>query len=150
MKLENEIQMTRFVSQEQRTWLNLLVTANRCTAEMNGIFKKYGLTEQQYNVMRILRGMYPDSGNLFEIQERMIDKNSNATRLVDKLRQKGLVEQKPCVQNRRKVEIKITDEGLKLLSEVDPEMEDSIKRLFVRLNDTEIKQLDELLEKFRG
>ena len=150
MKLEKELHMTRFVSPEQRTWLNLLVTTNRCATSINPIFKKIGISEQQYNVLRILRGMNPDSGNLFEIQERMIDKNSNATRLVEKLRQKGLIKQRRCEHNRRKVEIKITDEGLKLLSGTDYDMEKSINQLFVHLNDSEIHQLDQLLEKLRG
>lgn len=150
MKLEKEIHMTRFESSEQRTWLNLLITANRTVAAMGYIFKKFGISEQQYNVLRILRGLYPDSGNLFEIRERMIDKSSNATRLVEKLRQKGLVDQKICEKNRRKVDIKITDKGMNLLSEMNPEMSNSISRLFVHLNDAEIQELDRLLEKFRG
>lgn len=150
MKLENEIHMTRFVSNKQRTWLNLLVTASRSNMEMTDIFRKWELTSQQYNVLRILRGLYPEAANLCNIQQKMIEKSSNATRLVEKLRRKGLVVRKTCAENRRKVNIKITDRGLKRLTDMDHEVEDAINRLFIHLNGNEIEQLDQLLEKFRG
>lgn len=150
MKLEQEIHMTRFASVKQRTWLNLLVTASRVTADVSVIFKNHGLTEQQYNVLRILRGRYPDPINLCDIQERMIDKSSNATRLVEKLRKKGLADRHTCAENRRKVDICITDTGLELLDELDPEVEGKINDLFRNLDKDEIARMDELLEKFRG
>lgn len=150
MKLEQEIHMIGFTSPQQRAWLNLLVTVSRATASVNAVFRRGGLTEQQYNVLRILRGRYPESVNLCDIQERMIDKNSNATRLVEKLRQKDLAERHICPDNRRKVDIRITEKGMKLLSELDPELEEKIGQLFQNLDEKEIRQLDDLLEKFRG
>jgi len=80
----------------------------------------------------------------------MIDKSSNATRLVEKLKQKGLADRHTCKENRRKVDITITDKGLKLLSDLDPKIEGKIDDLFRNLNDDEIRSLDSLLEKFRG
>lgn len=150
MKLEQEIHTTNVGSPKHRAWLNLLVTTSRATASVAVIFKNRGLTEQQYNVLRILRGRYPEAVNLCNIQERMVDKSSNATRLVEKLRQKGLAERHTCSENRRKVDIRITDEGLKLLSVLDPEIEEKINDLFKNLNEEEITLLDNLLEKFRG
>lgn len=150
MDLEHEIHMTNFASPRQRAWLNLLVTTSRSTSAVGSIFRKNGLTEQQYNVLRILRGRFPEPVNLSDIQERMIDKSSNATRLVEKLRKKGLADRHTCKENRRKVDITITDEGLKLLSDLDPEVEGKIDELFRNLNDDEIRSLDSLLEKFRG
>lgn len=150
MKLENELHTKHISSPKQRAWLNLLVTTSRSSAILGTVFKKKGLTEQQFNVLRILRGKYPETVNLCDIQERMVDKNSNATRLVEKLRQKGLVERQTCENNRRKVDIRVTDDGLKLLSELDPEIEEVIDQLFRNLNEAEIRQLDGLLERFRG
>ncbi|HKI46126.1 MAG TPA: MarR family transcriptional regulator [Balneolales bacterium] len=142
--------MTHFTSPRQRAWLNLLVTTSRSTSAVGAIFRQSGLTEQQYNVLRILRGRSPEPVNLSEIQERMIDKSSNATRLVEKLKQKGLADRHTCKENRRKVDITITDKGLKLLSDLDPKIEGKIDDLFRNLNDDEIRSLDSLLEKFRG
>ena len=150
MDLEHEIHMTNFASRRQRAWLNLLVTTSRSTSAVGTIFRKNGLTEQQYNVLRILRGRSPEPVNLSEIQERMIDKSSNATRLVEKLKQKGLADRHICRENRRKVDITITGKGLKLLSDLDPEIGKKIDELFRNLNDDEIRSLDSLLEKFRG
>jgi len=150
MDLEHEIHMTHFTSPRQRAWLNLLVTTSRSTSAVGAIFRQSGLTEQQYNVLRILRGRSPEPVNLSEIQERMIDKSSNATRLVEKLKQKGLADRHTCKENRRKVDITITDKGLKLLSDLDPKIEGKIDDLFRNLNDDEIRSLDSLLEKFRG
>ncbi len=150
MKLEDELHMTSFSSPEQRTWLNLLVTSKRVDELFRSVFSKAGLTEQQYNVLRILRGRHPCPLSLGEVQKRMVDKSSNATRLVEKLRQKGLVERCVCRKNRRKVDIRIIEGGLELLSQMDPEMECLIEQVFRNLDEMEIRQLDELLEKFRG
>ena len=92
------------------------------------ILKPYGLSEQQYNVLRILREAHPAPCTLSSVSSRMIDKMSNATRLVDKLLLKGLVTRELCPGNRRKVDIRITEEGLDLLYGIEPRIDDFYKR----------------------
>ena len=118
--------------------------------KMSEITKPYDISEQQYNVLRILRGQKGNPANLMDIQERMLHKTSNATRLVEKLRQKGMVERVLCEQNRRKVEISITNKGLDLLTELDPILNTKDSEMFKTLTKAEATLLGELLDKLRG
>ena len=95
--------------------VNILYTASWLEGINIQRFKPHGISPQQYNVLRILRGAYPNPVMLGEITERMIDKNSNATRLVEKLRLKGFLKRDICKTNRRQVDITITQKGLTLL-----------------------------------
>ena len=117
---------------------------------MSGITKPYDISEQQYNVLRILRGQKGKPVNLMDIQDRMLHKTSNATRLVEKLRQKGMVERILCVQNRRKVEISITKKGLEVLAELDPVLNTKDNEMFKTLTKKEANLLGDLLDKLRG
>lgn len=112
--------------------------------------KPYDISLQQFNVLRILRGKKENRPNLSTIQERMINKMSNTTRLVDKLITKNLVERNTCENNRRKVEIFITPEGLQLLEKVDQIIIDVEKKCIESLTQEDIIQLNTLLDKIRN
>ena len=150
MKLEAELKMKQFESPHHRTLLNIMFTSSWLADRMSSITKPYDISEQQYNVLRILRGQKGKPVNLMDIQERMLHKTSNATRLVEKLRQKGLVERVLCEQNRRKVEISITKSGLGLLAELDPILNTKDTEMFKTLTNKEAILLGDLLDKFRG
>ena len=108
MSLETDIKQTIPMQPGTRSVVNLMFTARYVEDRSSGIIKQHGLTVQQYNVLRILRGQRGTAANLSTIQERMIDKSSNTTRLVDKLLVKGYANRQVCPDNRRKVEIFIT------------------------------------------
>ena len=111
--------------------------------------KPYDLSIEQFNVLRILRGQKGQPVNLQDIQDRMINKMSNTTRLVDKLILKGYVERFVCENNRRKVEIFITDTGLKLLNNLDPVVDETEKLITAALNTEELKTLNTLINKLK-
>lgn len=150
MKLEDELKMEKFRTEFQRAFLNIIFTAYWLEDQNNELFKSYDISMQQYNVLRILRGQKGKPANLFLIQDRMIHKMSNATRLVEKLRIKGYVKRVTCEENRRKVEITITDKGLQLLEELEPKMKKSEADISANITDKEAAQLGRLLDKLRG
>ena len=112
--------------------------------------KPYDLSIEQYNVLRILRGQKGNPINLQDIQERMINKMSNTTRLVDKLLKKDFVKRITCKKNRRKVEISITKTGLEILKELDPKIDCTEGKITSPLNPKELKQLNNLLLKLNN
>lgn len=150
MTLEEELKMNKFESEYHRATLGIMYTGNWLLEQVNAALKPFGLSDQQYNVLRILRGQKGKPANLFMIQERMIHRMSNATRLVEKLRLKGLVERKICEHNRRKVEIIITQQGLDLLDKIQPLITKSEAEMTANLSETEAAQLANLLDKLRG
>ncbi|MEM7367830.1 MAG: MarR family transcriptional regulator [Bacteroidota bacterium] len=150
MRLEEELKTAPIKDPYQRMMLNILLTNYWMEDQMSAIMKRYALSKQQYNVLRILKGQKGNPINLSDIQERMMHKRSNATRLVEKLRKKGLVERVLCEENRRKVEITITQPGLELLKEVNPEIEAADHQLAQSLSKEEAVQLSDLLEKLRS
>ena len=128
---------------------DLVVTAlrvgNQFNEELNQFVKTYGISLPQFNVLRILRGQKGTPANLSTINQRMIHKMSNTTRLVDKLIEKALVQRRTCVQNRRKIEIFITEAGLLLLSDIDHQLNEKEKQLTNPLNEKEKEKLIALL-----
>jgi len=130
--------------------LNILCTNNYISEKYTLFFKKFEITGPQYNVLRILRGQKGVPANLSTIQERMVHKNSNAGRLIDKLLTKELVERCVCAKNRRKIEISITKQGLAKLNEIDPEMDSLEKEGLKNLSVEEAVTLNKLLEKLRA
>lgn len=114
------------------------------------VLKPYGISIEQFNVLRILRGQKGNPVNMGTIQERMIAKTSNTTRLVDKLVAKDLVVREVCEINRRKMEVTITDKGLKLLGILDELVENAEHSLTSKLSNEEQEQLIKLLEKIRN
>jgi DNA-binding MarR family transcriptional regulator len=120
------------------------------TDNFNELLKPYDLSGEQYNVLRILRGQKGNPANMCVIQERMLAKTSNTTRLVDKLLLKDFVTRKVCPENRRKIEVLITQKGLDVLKELDPKVIAHEEFFSKNLNAEEIDQLNQLLEKYRN
>jgi len=149
MKLEEELKMKKFQNARQRALLNIIFTNYWLGDKQSEIVKKYDISEQQYNVLRILRGQKGNPINLIDIRERMLHKSSNVTRLVEKLRQKGLVERVLCEENRRKVEISVTNKGLKLLTKMEPDMKKNQLEIIGKITAKEANQLADLLDKIR-
>jgi DNA-binding MarR family transcriptional regulator len=127
-----------------------MYTQNILSERFNELLKPYDLSPEQFNVLRILRGQKGEPANMCVIQERMIARTSNTTRLVDKLLLKGLVTRKICADNRRKMDIGITTEGLSLLAQLDPKVDEHEKKYSGNLSPEELEQLNLLLEKYRG
>lgn len=149
VKLEDEIKQQKpFVSELEKLVVNILYTASWVDGKNIQRLKAFGLSPQQYNVLRILRGAYPKVTSLGYIASRMIDKNSNATRLVEKLKQKGLVEREVCVDNRRQVEILITQKGHDILAQIDNEGANWLDH-FNHLTESELLTINTLLDKVR-
>lgn len=150
MKIEDEIKSTVELSLAKKVLLNLSYTRNVVGDCFLEILKPYDLSGEQYNVLRILRGQKGKPANMACIQERMVAKTSNTTRLVDKLLNKELVIRKVCPDNRRKMEITITDKGLAVLAELDPKVIEHENAFAAKLSASELLQLNELLEKYRS
>jgi DNA-binding MarR family transcriptional regulator len=149
MKLENAIKQTAFKTEEERLVINLVYTSGWLSSEQNRFFKRFGVSSQQYNVLRILRGQFPNPASVGLIQERMLDKMSNASRLIEKLKQKKLVKRSECSKDRRQVDVLITEDGLKLLEDID-KLNGEMHGICNTLNHTEKKKLNELLDKLRN
>ena len=138
------------MAMEKKTLLNVMYTQNVISEKFNEILKPFDLSPEQFNVLRILRGQKGKPANMSMIQERMIAKTSNTTRLVDKLLLKELVLREVCPNNRRKMEITITEKGLELLLKLDPLVEAHEQSISQNLTVAELELLNELLEKFRN
>ncbi len=149
MKLEDEIKQTRFESGGQKAVINVIFTANWINSQFRNIFKTYDLTLQQYNVLRILRGKYPKSANPGEIKEVMLDKNPDLTRLCDRMCNLGLITRTVDKDNRRKMNITITQKGLDTLEQAAPEL-DKLEKELVNISESEANLLSDLLDKLRG
>jgi len=149
MRIEEIIKSTVALDDAKKVILNLLYTQNVINDKFSEVLKPYDLSGEQYNVLRILRGQKGCPANMCVIQERMIAKNSNTTRLIDKLLLKELVTRKVCPENRRKIEVQITPKGLELLQELDPKVLEHEKIFAANLSQEEIVQLNTLLEKYR-
>ncbi len=149
MRIEDEIQQSKFESEDQKLYVNLLYTASWLNVRHNKFFKTYGLSAQQYNVLRILKGQFPKPGNVNLLRERMIDKESNTSRLVDKLVLKNYVTRKPNEDDRRQVDVYITDKGIALLEEISIYL-NSEHSVLSKISDKEMKQINDLLDKLRG
>lgn len=130
--------------------LNIIYTQNVINESFHEVLKASDLSGEQYNVLRILRGQKGCPANMFAIQERMIARTSNTTRLVDKLLLKELVTRKVCPENRRKIEVQITQKGLDILAELDPKVIAHEAKFAQNLTNEELEQLNYLLEKFRN
>jgi DNA-binding MarR family transcriptional regulator len=146
--LEEEIQQKKFLSEHHKMALNILFTSNWITTINSEKLKRFELTPQQFNILRILRGQYPNPATVNLLIDRMLDKMSNASRLVDKLKAKGMVERKICKDDRRAVDVIISKKGLSLLSKIDKEQEKWHDSL-LKLSKAEARELNRLLDKLR-
>lgn len=149
MKIEEEIQQKKFQDEHLKAGINIMFTASWLIHQNTQVLKAYGITVQQFNILRILRGMHPEPATVKLLTRRMIDKTSNASRLVEKLRQKELVERKECEFDRRKVDIFITEKGLKLIDKASKALHAS-ENISFPISDEEARYLNEILDKLRG
>lgn len=148
--LEDLLMTTSKIPLAKKTVLNISYTSNVIRESISNILKPFDISIEQFNVLRILRGQKGKPTNLQDIQNRMVSKMSNTTRLVDKLILKGFVERFVCEQNRRKVEIFITVQGLELLQKIDPIVDDTEAHITSPLSEEDLKTLNILLTKFRN
>lgn len=149
MKLEEEIKQKTFISPYHRLTVNILFTASWLNTQTIRVLKPFGITPQQYNVLRILRGQNQKPASVGLIQERMLDKSSNASRLIDKLVEKKLIDRKTCPEDRRQVDIRINQKGLDLLQDVEPNI-DHMDSVFNSLSEEEATIAGDLIDRLRG
>lgn len=149
MTIEEEIKQPRFRNAHQKAVLNLIFTANWLANRQRELFEPYGITGQQYNILRILRGQHPKRISGAEIKSRMLDKNSDVSRLLDRLIGKKLVAKTQCPNDKRASDINITEAGLSLLEKLDDAINGMDAR-FLNLTKDEAVQLSNLLDKSRG
>lgn len=148
MNVEGVLKTSNKIPIIRRSVLHLMLINNSINEQLTQALKPYDISLQQFNVLMILRGQQGKPANLCTINERMIFKMSNTTRLVDKLLLKGLVNRVICPQNRRKVEISLTKTGEKALSELDRLVDETEKKLTKGLSEKELVVLNQILDKF--
>ncbi|KEO73430.1 MarR family winged helix-turn-helix transcriptional regulator [Anditalea andensis] len=149
MKIEEAIKQKKFKDPYNKALVNLLYTNSYIVAQQGKLFKPYGLSPEQYNVLRILRGKHPEPITVSSIQDRMLNKMSNASRLVEKLKQKDLVSRLECPSDRRQVDITITEMGLSTLEKLEEQV-NKFNREILHLDEPELDLLNELLDKLRS
>ena len=149
MNIEDQIKTSGQLPNPRRLLISLLYTANQVNEQIGEALKPFDISIPQFNVLRILRGQKGKPANLGTIQERMVSKMSNTTRLVDKLILKELVERVVCEENRRKVEISITQKGMNLLTRIDPVVDNTEKTITKNLQPDEMEKMTELLQQLR-
>lgn len=148
-RIEEELVMD-FKSEHQKLLLNLLFTSNWLKHIDADRLKPFGLSPQQYNILRILRGAKGKQMSMHEVLERMLDRAPNATRLTDKLFAKGLVLRERCEQDRRVVHLWISDKGTALLGEIDSTTEEAFNDIEQKVTPAEARSLNTILDKLRG
>ena len=149
MRIEEEIKQPVFKSVHQKALINLIYSAGWIEQRQAEVFRAFGLTLPQFNILRILRGQHPKPATVNLLIERMLDKTSNASRIVDKLVAKNLVSRTQCEHDRRTVDVMITQAGLDLLNRIDADSKDYFFGL-QNLTETEAETLNQLLDKIRG
>jgi DNA-binding MarR family transcriptional regulator len=148
MALENEINQRKFRNEYQKSAINLIYTYNWVTEKITKIFDEWDITPQQFNILRILRGAGQPLSTL-QIRQRMLDKMSDTSRIVDRLVKKGLVKKGICKMDRRLVDVTITDKGKKLLEKID-QYSDQMDGIMKNLTEEDAIALNELLDKIRN
>lgn len=148
MGIEQDIQQAKFRNAYQKASINLIYTLSWMRDRTKAIFEQEDITSQQFNILRILRGSFPQPLSTLQIRERMLEKMSDTSRIVDRLIAKGLVKKLTCKNDRRLVDVIITDKGKKLLERIDAR-QDEIDGIMGNLSDKEANQLSDLLDKIR-
>ena len=132
-------------------YFNLLKTANELDVEFKKILDQYKLTHQQFNILRILKGSFPEPLSANDIKDRMIFKNSDVTRLMDRLALKEYIKRDTCPSNRRKIDILITQKGMDLLDEIAPSARQFVETFFIdKITSIEAKELYRILNKIKS
>ncbi|ATL47469.1 MarR family transcriptional regulator [Chitinophaga caeni] len=145
--LEKLIATKAFTNDYHRGMVSLVFVGNWMVDRHQQFFKQYDITMQQFNILRILRGQHPKVASINSLKERMLDKMSDVSRLVQRLKKAGLIDTKSCEMDRRAVDVSITAKGLELLKTIDLELHTLEDNLKDTLNDGEIQQLNHLLDK---
>jgi DNA-binding MarR family transcriptional regulator len=148
MSIEKDIQQSKFRNEYQKTVVNLIYTYNWVTEKTKEIFERGDITQQQYNILRILRGAGKPLSTL-QIRQRMLDKMSDTSRIVDRLVKKDLVKKVICKTDRRLVDVTITESGMSLLEKLDS-YNDEMDALLGSITEDEAKMLNQLLDKIRS
>lgn len=149
MDVERIIKTTVPLPMRQRTVIHLMLVTNRISEAVSQALKPFGVSPQQFNVLRILRGQKGKPANLQTLSDRMVSRMSNTTRLVDKLLDKGYVSRTVCPSNRRKVEIMITASGADALQEMDGAVQQAENKLMESFSDQELSRLNALLDQIQ-
>lgn len=149
MKLEDEIKQKKFRNPHHKVLVNLFYTYGVLSSRVQSLLKSSGLTMQQFNILRILRGQHPDPVSNTAVKERLLDRNSDVTRIIDRLMRDGLVRRKSCSSDRRRVDITITEKGLELLEQIDRKS-DEMDAIAATITSDEASRLNDLLDKIRG
>ena len=149
MSISDEIKQSSFKNEETKAVINLIFTGNFIVQRQQAFMKPFGITMQQFNVLRILQGQKGQAISVLSITERMLDKMSNASRLVDKLFAKKLVSRVQCEKDRRAVDVFILPAGLALLDKIE-EHQNAFGEQISQLGVNKIKKLNELLDQFRA
>lgn len=144
--LESLIKQSKFKSEKHKVVISIIFASNLINGVYDEVFKKFGITIQQFNTLRILRGQYPKPCTINLIRDRMLDKMSDASRIVERLRKAGLVERIVSIKDRRAVDVIITKKGLDLLEQID-QQDEPLLLPATKLTDKEASQLNDLLEK---
>ena len=148
MRIEDEIQQQKFNSMKEKAVVNLLFTYNWLKDSRGTHLKEFDLSTQQFNVLRILRGQYPNPASVKLLIERMLDKSSNASRLVDKLEAKGLVDRTSCPNDRRQVDVVINIKGLDLIERASKASQNQLNGM--NISEEEAETLSNILDKMRN
>jgi len=146
-RIEEEISQNKFKSARQKAVINLIYTANWLQSRQQEYFKTFGITGQQFNILRILKGQFPISISGTEIKSRMLDRNSDVSRLLDRLAAKKFITKNTCPNDKRASDVRITETGLALLNQIgkDQKQDDMLS-----LSDEEAGRLSDLLDKARS
>ena len=148
MELEKEIGQSSFANEHHKLLVNILFTHSWFVSKIKEFLKHFGISVQQFNILRILRGQSPDAATLNLISERMLDQNSDASRIVERLRQKQMVERTTSQEDRRKVAIVITQKGLDVLAQID-QQEHFFSSLTNNLSEEEAHYANNMLDALR-
>ena len=148
MGIEKDIRQAKFSSTRQKAMVNMIYTMNWIKERTRGFFESEDITPQQFNILRILRGSFPQPLSTLQIRERMLEKMSDTSRIVDRLIAKGLVKKVTCKTDRRLVDVIISDKGLQLLEKMDVR-QGEMDGVLGNLSEKDANTLSELLDKIR-
>jgi DNA-binding MarR family transcriptional regulator len=149
MTLERDINQHKFRNEHQKSAINLIFTFNWMNEKLDKLFEQFDITQQQFNILRILRGSGGGPLSTLQIRQRMLDKMSDTSRIVDRLIKKGLVKKNICKSDRRLVDVIITEKGKRLLEKID-NTNDDMDAIFKNLSQADAKNLNQLLDKLRN
>lgn len=149
MGIEKEIHQSRFASAKQKAMLNILFTYGWVIEQIKNFLANEDITHQQYNILRILRGAHPHPLSTLQIRDRMLDRMSDTSRIVDRLILKELVQKSTCTKDKRLVDVVITEKGRELLQKLDEQAGD-VDKIMCGLSEEEADTLSTLLDKLRG